>query len=230
MKTIWLIWWMSWESSLEYYRIINEKVKEKLWWLHSASSLMYSFDFQEIEHLQHLWDWDSLTKKMINAAKDLEKGWADFVVICTNTMHKMANDVQNNINIPLLHIADSTAELILKKWIKNIWLLWTKFTMEHDFYKWRLIDKFWLNVITPNDNDRNIVHNIIYNELCLWEIKWNSKNEYIKIINDMIFRWAEWVILWCTEITLLIKQNDVNTLIFDTTQIHAEAAVEYALE
>lgn len=230
MKTIGLIGGMSWESSLEYYRIINEQVKEKLGGLHSAKSLMYSLDFDLIEKLQQQEKWDQLTSIMIKAAQDLEKGGADFVLICTNTMHKMADDVQDNINIPLLHIADTTAERIKEKSLKKVGLLGTNFTMEKDFYKGRLTNKHGLEVIVPKKEDRQIIHQIIYQELCLGEIKSSSRDQYVKILNKLVDSGAEAVILGCTEIPLLVHQEDVNIPLFDTTSIHAETAVEYALK
>lgn len=230
MKTIGLIGGMSWESSLEYYRIINEQVKEKLGGLHSAKSLMYSLDFDLIEKLQQQEKWDELTSIMIKAAQDLEKGGADFVLICTNTMHKMAEDVQDNINIPLLHIADTTAERIKEKSLKKVGLLGTNFTMEKDFYKGRLTNKHGLEVIVPKKEDRQIIHQIIYQELCLGEIKSSSRDQYVKILNKLVDSGAEAVILGCTEIPLLVHQEDVNIPLFDTTSIHAETAVEYALK
>lgn len=230
MKTIGLIGGMSWESSLEYYRIINEQVKEKLGGLHSAKSLMYSLDFDLIEKLQQQEKWDELTSIMIKAAQDLEKGGADFVLICTNTMHKMAEDVQDNINIPLLHIADTTAERIKEKSLKKVGLLGTNFTMEKDFYKGRLTNKYGLEVIVPKKEDRQIIHQIIYQELCLGEIKSSSRDQYVKILNKLVDSGAEAVILGCTEIPLLVHQEDVNIPLFDTTSIHAETAVEYALK
>lgn len=230
MKTIGLIGGMSWESSLEYYRIINEQVNEKLGGLHSAKILMYSVDFEEIEKLQHEGNWDEATKIMIDAAKRLEKGGADFVVICTNTMHKMADNVQNNIKIPLLHIADVTAEKIKAKGLKKIGLLGTKFTMEEDFYKGRLMKKYNLEVIIPDEKERKIAHDIIYNELCLGLTKQSSKDQFIRIINKLVDNGAEAVILGCTEIPLLVQQKDVKVLLFDTTRIHAESSVEYALK
>jgi aspartate racemase len=229
MKTIGLIGGMSWESSLEYYRIINEQIKEKLGGLHSAKSLMYSVDFDEIEKLQHQGNWDEATKLMIDAAQKLEKGGADFVVICTNTMHKMAEAVQSNIKIPLLHIADATAEKIKTAGLKKIGLLGTKFTMEEDFYKGRLINKYGLEVVIPNDQDRQIVHDVIYDELCLSEINQSSKDQFIRIIKNLVDSGAEAVILGCTEIPLLIQQKDIEVLLFDTTRIHAESAVEFSL-
>lgn len=230
MKIIWLIGGMSWESSLEYYRIINQKIKEKLGGLHSAKSLMYSVDFDEIEKLQHQGNWQEATKLMIDAAQKLEKGGAEFIVICTNTMHKMADDIQNNIKIPLLHIADATAEKIKAKNLNKIGLLGTKFTMEENFYKWRLIDKYGFNVSIPNEEDRQLVHDIIYNELCLGKINQSSKIQFIKIINKLVNNGVEAVILGCTEIPLLVQQEDIEVLLFDTTRIHAESAVEYSLK
>ena len=230
MKTIGLIGGMSWESSLEYYRIINEQVKEKLGGLHSAKSLMYSLNFAEIEKLQHQGKWDKLTSVMIKAAQNLEKGGADFVLICTNTMHKMADDVQDNINIPLLHLVDTTADKIKQNRLKKVGLLGTKFTMEEDFYKGRLMNKYGLDVIIPNEKDRKIIHQVIYQELCLGNIKKSSKDRYIEIINKLIESGAEAVILGCTEIPLLIQQEDVKVPLYDTTAIHAEAAVEYSLK
>lgn len=230
MKTIGLIGGMSWESSLEYYRIINEQVKEKLGDLHSAKSLMYSLNFAEIEKLQHQGKWDKLTSLMIKAAQNLENGGADFVLICTNTMHKMADDVQDNINIPLLHLVDTTADKIKQNRLRKVGLLGTNFTMEEDFYKGRLMNKYGLDVIVPNENDRQIIHQVIYQELCLGNIKKSSKDQYIEIINKLIESGAEAVILGCTEIPLLIQQEDVKVPLYDTTTIHAEAAVEYSLK
>lgn len=230
MKTIGLIGGMSWESSLEYYSIINQQVKEKLGGLHSAKSLMNSLDFDLIEKLQQQEKWDELTSIMIKAAQGLEKGGADFVLICTNTMHKMAEDVQDNINIPLLHIADTTAERIKEKDLKKIGLLGTNFTMEEDFYKGRLTNKHGLEIIVPKKEDRQIIHQIIYQELCLGQIKPSSKDQYIEIINKLVDSGAEAVILGCTEIPLLVQQEDVNIPLFDTTSIHAETAVEFALK
>ncbi|HAF29230.1 MAG TPA: aspartate racemase [Bacteroidales bacterium] len=230
MKTIGLIGGMSWESSLEYYRIINEKVKKELGGLHSAQSLMYSVDFEQIKVLQHEGKWGELTEIMIDAAKRLEKGGAEIIVICTNTMHKMADDVQKNINLPLIHIADTTAQSIKTQKLKKIGLLGTKFTMEQDFYKKRLTEKHGLDVVIPNDEDRDIVHQIIYKELCLGSIKNESKKEYVRIINNLVKDGAEGIILGCTEIPLLINQNDVSVPIFDTTTLHAEGAVLEAIK
>ncbi|HUW05084.1 MAG TPA: aspartate/glutamate racemase family protein [Williamwhitmania sp.] len=229
MKTIGLIGGMSWESSLEYYRIINEKVKEKLGGLHSAQCLMYSVEFDQIQHLQHIGDWDRLTQIMVDAAQRLEKGGAEFVVICTNTMHRMANEVQASISIPILHIADATAQKVAAKGITNVGLLGTKFTMEQDFYKGRLTKKHGIAVTIPNEEERNCVHDIIYNELCLGQINQPSRERYLQIIDGLVANGAQGVILGCTEIPLLVHQSDVTVPVFDTTRIHAEMAVEYAL-
>ncbi len=230
MKTIGLIGGMSWESSLEYYRIINQTVKEKLGNSHSAKSLMLSVDFEEIKQLMLEDDWDKLRNIMVNAAIQLEKGGADFIVICTNTMHRLVEDIAENTNLPVLHIADATAQKVKEKNIRKVGLLGTKFTMEQDFYKKHLAEKHNLEVIVPNEEDRNTIHDIIFNELCLGQINKSSKREYIRIINDLKGNGVEGVILGCTEIPLLIKQEDVSIPIFDTTRIHAEMAVEYALK
>lgn len=230
MKTIGLIGGMSWESSLEYYRIINEEVKNKLGGLHSAKSLMYSVDFEEIERVQHQEKWDEATQLMIDAAQRLEKGGADFVLICSNTMHKMADEVQRNIEIPLLHIADATAEKIKETGFKKIGLTGTKFTMEEDFYKGRLIKKYDLDVIIPGEEERQTVDDIIYKELCLGVIKPSSRDQFRKIIHNFVKNGAQAIILGCTEIPLLVKQEDIEVRLFDTTRIHAESAVEYALK
>ncbi|HSW75192.1 MAG TPA: aspartate/glutamate racemase family protein [Candidatus Saccharimonadales bacterium] len=229
MKTIGLIGGMSWESSQLYYQIINETVRGKLGGLHSAKSLMFSFDFYEIEELQHAGNWDAATKLMVKAAQDLEKGGADFVLICTNTMHKMANEVASQIAIPLLHIAEPTAQAIKAKGIKKIGLLGTKFTMEQDFYKgW--LQNAGLEVVVPNEADRQIVHSVIYDELCQGVVKDTSRQEYSRIIDGLKAEGAEGVILGCTEITMLVKQKDSSLPVFDTTRIHAEVAAEQAIQ
>lgn len=230
MKTIGLIGGMSWESSQEYYRIINQNVKEKLGGLHSAESVMYSLDFEEIKKLQHEGRWRELAGLLIEAAINLEKAGVDFIIICTNTMHKMAEEVQKNINILLLHIADATAEEIKQNKINKVGLLGTKFTMEEDFYKGRLNEEFEIEVITPDRKERQIVHNVIYNELCQGEIVQSSKEKFNKIIQNLVSNGAQGIILGCTEIPLLIKQEEMNVPLFDTTEIHAKSAVEYALK
>jgi aspartate racemase len=230
MKVIGLIGGMSWESSLEYYRIINERVKEKLGGLHSAKSLMFSVDFQEIEQLQHRGDWNGATMLMIDAAKRLELGGADMIVICTNTRHKMADDIQKNTPIPLIHIADATAEKVMKSGMKRVGLIGTKFTMEENFYKGRLIEKYGLDVIIPDEEERQMVHDTIYKELCLGIINQNSREKFTRVIENLARNGAEGVILGCTEIPLLVRQEDVKVQLFDTTCIHAKAAADYALE
>lgn len=229
MKTIGLIGGMSWESSLEYYRIINETVKERLGGLHSADCLMYSFDFAEIEALQMVGDWDEATRRMIAAAQRLENGGADCIVICTNTMHKMASDVQNAVDLPLIHIADATAEVIKKDGLQNIALLGTRFTMEQDFYKGRLIENYGLNVLIPDTEGIETVHRIIYDELVVGKIKVDSRSAYVDVINTLATQGAEGVILGCTEIGLLIKPEHSAIPTYDTTYLHALAAVDFAL-
>lgn len=230
MKTIGLIGGLSWESSAEYYRLINEGIRENLGGLHSAKNLMYTFDFAEIEALQNKGEWEKATELMITTAQKLENGKADFILICSNTMHKMAADVEKNISIPLLHIADGTAERILAHGIKKVGLLGTAFTMEQDFYKGRLQDKYSIDVIIPEKKDRQIIHDVIYNELCVGKVKPSSRKEYVRIIKQLAREGAEAIILGCTEITLLIKEKDSSIPVFDTTAIHAQAAVEYALK
>jgi aspartate racemase len=230
MKTIGLIGGMSWESSLEYYRILNLTVKEKLGGFHSSKSVMYSVNFEEVEKLQHKGEWSELTDLMINAAQRLEKAGADCVVICTNTMHKMAAEVESNISIPLIHIVDVTAEEIQKKGQKKVGLLGTRFTMEQEFYKGRLIHKHGIDVIIPDEGQRKIVHNILYDELVQGEINESSKNRFKDIIASLESRGAEGIILGCTEIPLLVKQKDYDIPLYDTTTIHARAAVEWALK
>jgi aspartate racemase len=229
MKTIGLLGGMSWESSAIYYNLVNERVKEKLGGHHSAKSLMFSVDFQVIKDLQHQGKWEEATSELIDAAKRIEKGGADFLVICTNTMHKMAKEVQEDISIPLLHIADMTGEQIKECGLKKIGLLATKFTMEHDFYKGRLESGYSLEVIVPDETDRLTVHDIIYNELCLGHVKEDSKKRYLEIIDKLIYRGAEGIILGCTEITMLVNESDLNIPVFDTTKIHAIKAADYAM-
>jgi aspartate racemase len=229
MKTIGLLGGMSWESSIEYYRIINETVKERLGGLHSAKSLMYSVDFAEIEKLQHAGDWEALTQAMIDAARKVEKGGADLLVICTNTMHKMAPEVSAAIDIPLLHIADATASVIKAQHLLTVGLLGTRFTMEGEFYRGKLEKDHGLKVLIPDNKGRESVHRIIYDELVKGVIREESRKAYLDVIADLETRGAEGVILGCTEIPLLVKQEDVSIPIFDTTTIHAQAAVDWAL-
>ena len=230
MKTIGLIGGMSWESSQEYYRIINEETQKQLHGLHSAQCLMFSFDFAEIEQLQRQGHWDAATQRMVNAAQNLERGGADFLLICSNTMHKMAKDVQSSVSIPLLHIADPTATAIKGRGITRVGLLGTKFTMEEDFYKNRLA-RFELEPIIPdNAQERQMLNEIIFGELCLGAVRPESKEKCLEIIHRLEERGAQGIILGCTELGLLVQQGDTSLPVFDTTRIHAEAAVSMALQ
>jgi len=229
MKTIGLLGGMSWESSLEYYRILNETVKARLGGFHSADCLMYSVDFDEVEALQHQDKWDELTEMMIDAAQRIEAGGAEILVICTNTMHKMAPEMQAAIQIPLLHIADAAGEAIKAQGLQTVGLLGTKFTMEGDFYRKRLSERFGLNVLIPEEADRERVHNTIYGELVKGVINPESRRAFQDIIKKLEAKGAQGVILGCTEIPLLVKQADVAIPVFDTSRIHAEAAVDWAL-
>jgi aspartate racemase len=224
-----LIGGMSWESSAEYYRIINREVQKRLGGVHSARSLMWSFDFGEIENLQHLGDWDKLTEQMIDAATRLERGGAEFILMCTNTMHRMAGAVSAAINIPLLHIADPTGEKIRAAGLTRVGLLGTAFTMEQDFYKLRLKELFGLEIIVPKTEDRRIVHEIIYKELVAGKVLPKSRELLREIISRLVGEGAQGIILGCTEIMLLISQEDSAVPLFDTTTIHAITAVDRAL-
>ncbi|MGN6621240.1 MAG: aspartate/glutamate racemase family protein [Sphingomonas sp.] len=229
MRTIGLIGGMSWESSAEYYRIINQGVRDRLGPTASASCLLWSFNFAEIEELQHNGDWDGLSARMIEAAQRLEAAGADLMLICTNTMHRMAPAVQEAVNVPLLHIADPTAERIKSAGFRRVGLLGTAFTMEHDFYKGRLARQHGLSVIVPGDEDRATVHRVIYEELVAGKVIPASRGAYRAIIARMVEAGAEAVILGCTEIMLLVRPEDSAVPVFDTTALHAGAAVEAAL-
>jgi len=229
MKTIGLLGGMSWESSVEYYRIINEVTRSRLGGLHSARSVMYSVDFADIEVLQHQSRWAEAAELLIAAAQSLERAGADFVVLCTNTMHKLADDLEANVQIPLLHIADATAERIRARGIRKIGLLGTRFTMEQDFYRGRLINQHGLEVLIPDDPEREVVHRVIYEELCLGIINSVSRERYGEIMGRLVAAGAEGIILGCTEIELLVQAGDAAVDLFPTTQIHAEAAVDWAL-
>ena len=229
MKTIGLIGGMSWESSIEYYRIINETMRERLGGLHSARSVMCSVDFEEIEELQNKEAWDEATDILVGTARQVERGGADFLLICTNTMHLMADDVQKSIGIPLLHIDDATADKIKAGGMDKIGLLGTKFTMEKDFYRGRLEKNHGLEVLIPSDDEREVVHRVIYEELCMGIINPDSKKKYDAIMKNLITRGVEAIILGCTEIGLLVKDDGIDIPLFDTARIHAIAAVEYAL-
>lgn len=228
MKMIGLIGGMSWESTALYYRIINEQVKQQLGGLHSARSLMYSVDFHEIEKLQAAGEWHKAGEILAQAAISLEKGGADFIVLCTNTMHKVAQQITSAVSIPLLHIADATATRIQQAGVKKVGLLATAFTMEQEFYKGRL-EQAELEVVVPDAPGRKVVHDIIYQELCLGIIREESRAHYREIIAELVEQGAEAIILGCTEITLLVKPEDASVPLFDTTLIHAEDAVKLAL-
>lgn len=230
MKKIGLIGGMSWESSVIYYEILNRKVREKLGGFHSANCILESVDFAEIEKYQKLNDWNKLNKLMAKSAKNLESAGAQLIILCTNTMHLCTESIKDKISVPFLHIAEATGNNIKKKEIKNVLLLGTKFTMENDFYKKVLKEKFNIQTIIPNESDREIVHQIIYGELVHGIITDKSKVEYQKIIEKSINNGAQGVILGCTEIPLLIKQDDCSIPIFDTTTIHAEQAIELAMK
>lgn len=230
MKTIGLLGGMSWESTVGYYRAINEGIKHALGGLHSARIVLYSVDFDPIEKLQHEGNWEKTAKILSEAALNIQAAGADVLLICTNTMHKVATQIENAIDIPLLHIADATAEVLIRSGVKKAGLLATSFTMEHEFYKGRLNQKYGIDVLVPNKEDRKTVHKIIYQELCLGKIVSRSKTEYIRIIDNLADAGAEAIILGCTEIGMLINQSDSAVRLFDTTLIHAEKAVEYALQ
>lgn len=228
VKTIGLIGGMSWESSLEYYRLINEEVKAKLGGLHSAKCILYSVDFEEIERYQAEGDWDSSGKLLGEAALSLEKAGAEMIVICTNTMHKVVGYIEEKVSLPILHIADSTAKQIQKSKISTVGLLGTKYTMEHDFYKTR-IESNGIKVLIPNEEDRKVINQVIYEELCLGEIQQSSRDHYKKVIKGLVDDGAEGIILGCTEIGLLVKQEDSEVPLFDTAVIHAVDTVNMAL-
>lgn len=229
MKTIGLIGGMSWESTQTYYRLINVAIREKLGGLHSARLVLYSVDFHDIEVLQRQGDWQAAGVLLAQAAQSLQAAGADMVVICTNTMHKVAEQVQAAVSIPLLHIADPTAQAIRAAGFQRVALLGTRFTMEQDFYRARLEQQHGLQVIVPEQSERDVVHRIIYEELCLGQIKPESKAAYLNIIRQLQTRGAQAVILGCTEISLLVQQTDLDLPLFDTTALHATAAADAAL-
>ncbi|HEM6341505.1 TPA: aspartate/glutamate racemase family protein [Streptococcus suis] len=228
MKTIGLIGGMSWESTTSYYQLINETIKNELGGLHSAKILLYSVDFAEIEHYQASGDWAKSAEVLSKIAQKLEQAGADFVVICTNTMHKVAPQIQEKITIPILHIAQATAESLLENGIQKVGLLGTKYTMTQDFYKDKLLEA-GLEVLIPDQAGIAEVNRIIYDELCLGDIKDNSKQTYLAIIDDLKNAGAQSVILGCTEIGLLVKQADTDLPLYDTTAIHAEKAAQLAV-
>ncbi|EKO3376463.1 aspartate/glutamate racemase family protein [Vibrio fluvialis] len=229
MKTIGMIGGMSWESTLSYYKAINEGAKAALGGLNSAQICLYSVNFEPIEKLQHEGKWDETAQLLAQAAKSVEAGGADFLLICTNTMHKVAPEIEAQISIPILHIADATAKQLQQDGIKRVGLLGTRFTMEQEFYKGRLQQQFGIDVLIPDAEQRQQVHRVIYEELCLGTIRPESRAQYVEIVEDLHRRGAQAVILGCTEIALLIQQHDTDVPLYDTTKIHAEQAVQLAL-
>lgn len=229
MRTIGLIGGMSWESTIPYYRIINETVKERLGGLHSAKLILYSVDFHEIELLQRSENWTEAGRLLARAARSLQAAGADIVVLCTNTMHKVADAIENAVDVPLFHIADPTAEEIKRLGLTRVGLLGTRFTMERNFYKDRLRERHGIDVVVPNATDREIVHKTIYEELCLGKTLDQSRREYRRIIQELVVRGVQGVILGCTEIPMLVRADDCEVPIFDTTAIHARMAAEWAL-
>lgn len=229
MKTIGLIGGMSWESSVVYYQLINRRTKEILGGLHSARSLMYSVDFDAVARMQQEGDWGGIEKMMVDLAQRLEGGGADCLVICANTIHLVADAVERAVGIPLLHIGDATGAVIKKAGMKKIGLLGTKYTMEKDFLKRRLRDKFGIETIVPDETDRKKVHSVIYNELVKGVISDDSRSAYLDIIDKLSANGAEGIVLGCTEIPLLVDNDFTSAVLFDTTRIHAERAVEFAI-
>jgi len=229
MKTIGMLGGMSWESTASYYRALNEGVKQALGGLHSAKICLFSVDFDEIETLQHRGDWEGTARILSSAAQSVEAAGADFLMICTNTMHKVAPDIERHISIPILHIADATGERLSQDGISKVGLLGTRFTMEQAFYKGRLRERFGIDVIVPSQQDRDLVHEVIYQELCLGKITESSKDSYLRVIGELFTNGAQAIILGCTEIALLISQQDTPVPLYDTTAIHADAAIELSL-
>ena len=230
MKTIGMLGGMSWESTATYYREINEGIKQNLGGLHSAKICLYSVDFDEIEKLQHTDDWDTAAMVLADGARKIEAGGADFLIICTNTMHRVASEIEQAISIPLLHIADATALKLKDDNITRVGLLGTRFTMEHNFYKSRITELFGIEVLVPEPDERTLLHAIIYDELCLGKIENTSRQQCLEIISRLFACGAQAVILGCTEIALLISQDHTNIPLYDTTVIHANQAVSYALK
>ncbi|MEO8747452.1 MAG: aspartate/glutamate racemase family protein [Rhodanobacter sp.] len=229
MQTIGLIGGMSWESTATYYRLINESVRQRLGGLHSAKVILYSVDFEQVERMQVEGDWEGSGVLLGHVARALESGGADFLLLCTNTMHKVAPAIQAAVNIPFLHIADATAEAIKDAGLSRVGLLGTRFTMEQDFYTGRLRDQHGLEVLVPGLPDREIIHRVIYEELCLGRLIDRSRDEYRRIVANLVSQGAEAIILGCTEISLLVQQGDASVPLFDTTSLHASKAVDWAL-
>lgn len=229
MQTIGLIGGMSWESSLEYYRIVNQATKAALGGLHSARCILYSVDFAEVEAMQQAGRWAEAADLLVAAGQSLERGGADFLVLCTNTMHKLAGEIEAGVRIPLLHIANATAERIKTQGLTRIGLLGTRYTMEQDFYKGRLVERHGLDVLVPGAAERETVHRIIYDELCLGLVREESRQHYREVMAGLVAAGAQGIILGCTEIELLVDAGDSSVPLFPTTRIHAEAAVAQAL-
>jgi aspartate racemase len=229
VKTIGLLGGMSWESTLPYYRIVNETIKERLGGLHSAKVVLYSVDFHDIEELQHAGRWDEAGRVLAEAARRVEAAGADFLVLCTNTMHRVADAIEGAVRIPLLHIADATAEEIRRAGVARVGLLGTRFTMEQAFYRGRLEARHGLEVLVPDEEDRALVHDVIYRELCMGDVKPGSRQAYRRVIERLVERGAQGIIYGCTEISLLVGAEDSAVPVFDTTAIHARRAVELAL-
>lgn len=229
MKKIGLIGGMSWESTELYYRKINEAVKQRLGGHHSAKLVLESVDFHGVMEMQHAGDWQGTADVLIDCAQNIERAGADFLLICTNTMHKVAPEVIAAVDIPLLHLADATAERIISDGLKKVGFLGTKFSMEDDFYIGRLKEQYGLDVITPSKTEREFVHNVIYQELCLGKVEDNSRVEFLKIMKSLTEQGAQGIIEGCTEIVLLVNQSHTNIKLYDTTAIHADMAVDLAL-
>lgn len=230
MKTIGLLGGMSWESTETYYRLLNEGVKARLGGLHSAKLVLYSVDFQEIDAMQRVGDWEGAGDLLAEAARRVEMAGADFLLICTNTMHRVAPEVERHITIPLLHIADATGEAVRDRGIGRVGLLGTRFTMEQDFYRGRLRERFGLNTLIPDATDRRRIHEVIFRELCLGRFDSDARTDFCRIIEGLARRGAEAVILGCTEISLLVRPEDTPVPLLDTTRLHAEKAVAVALD
>jgi len=229
MKTIGMLGGMSWESTLTYYRLLNEGIKDSLGGLHSASICMVSVDFDAIEKLQHADDWDAMANQLSESALAVERGGADFLIICTNTMHKVAPQIEQALSIPVLHIADATAQALQRNGVQRVGLLGTRFTMEQAFYTRRIVDNFGIDVLIPDARQRELVHKVIYKELCLGKINPQSKTAFLAIIEQLAAQGAQAVILGCTEIAMLVEQRDTDVPLYDTTSIHAKAAIDFAL-
>jgi aspartate racemase len=229
MKVIGLIGGMSWNSTLEYYRIINELFNRRLGGFHSAYLVLYSLDFDEIQRAQHENRWDDLIRVLVDAGNAVKRAGADFLLICTNTMHKVADDIEEQVGLPVLHVVDVTGDAIKERGLHRIGLLGTRFVMTEPFYRERLRDRFAVEVFVPGEDEMNTIHQIIYNELCEGKVKASSRRVCVDIIYRLVDEGAEGIVLGCTELPLLIRSGDIHAPVFDTTRLHAEAAVNLAL-